>query len=363
MRKHENSLLASRFHNELAFTFLARPDVCKTIDKLIKAVSEFSPSFSIIMDSLDIALLRELTQGGRILPGRPGPPPSYREIARSLGISPATAHNRVSAMYEQGVLTGSSVFPNPNLLGLRAGACTMEISPSKNKYEAIAKLKLVDGVGFIHNFLGTGAWTVFVYENEKDLKDKLGRFEEISGSKGTFSNIPYPPCARYSFSQFDSKLILEVSKKGLGKYADIAKDLGVSSRTLIRRLSRLVMERAILSLPKVDYRAMTGCVPADLLVFFESNEVRAKAEPEIVQIVKEYLVLAGLFDIVGMCSLIIPKVSIANVLAEKVRQIEGVNRAWVGVVEEHIDQVEVFGNYVERMLATQGARDAGEIVA
>jgi DNA-binding Lrp family transcriptional regulator len=306
------------------------------------------------MDSTDIALLRELTQGGMILPGRPGTPPSYREIARKVGISPGTAHNRIAAMYAQGILKGSSVFPNPNLLGLRAGAYTMDISPSKSKAEAIAKLKLVEGVGFVHDFLGTGAWTVFLYQHEQDLKEKLNQFEEIAGSQGTCSNIPYPPCGR-SLSQFDAKLILQASKKGLGKYRDVARDLGVSPRTLMRRLSKLVMERAILSLPKVDYHAMTGCVPADLLVFFESNEVRAKAEPQILQMMGEYLILAGLFDIVGMCSLIIPNVSTASVLADKVRKIDGVNRAFVSIVEEHIDQVETFGNYIERGIAQRAS--------
>ena len=39
------------------------------------------------MDKIDVAIIRELNQGGLILPGKPGFSPSYRDVSKKTGIS------------------------------------------------------------------------------------------------------------------------------------------------------------------------------------------------------------------------------------------------------------------------------------
>ncbi len=300
------------------------------------------------LDKLDIAIIRELTQAGLILPGRPGFEPSYREIAKKLGVPFGTVRNRISGMYRSGVLKGSTIFPNPNLFGLKAGALTMDLARSGKKSDAIEKLKQVPGVGFVHDFLGTKAWTVFVYTDETDLQSKLERFRAIAGgAEGVFSRIPYPPCPP-SVSPEEAALISQLARKGLKSYAELSSELGVPIRTLKRRMSSLVQQRAILSLPLVNYHSIEGCVPADLLIFFKDQEARAYGEPKILQLVKDYAILAGLFDIVGMCSLIVPKLASLRDLEDQVSQIEGVRKVWVEIVDRHIDQVYAFEAYLEK---------------
>ena len=48
------------------------------------------------MDKIDVAIIRELNQGGLILPGKPGFSPSYRDVSRRLGISLGTVRNRIN---------------------------------------------------------------------------------------------------------------------------------------------------------------------------------------------------------------------------------------------------------------------------
>lgn len=260
-------------------------------------------------------------------------------------------------MYASGVIKGSSLHPNPNLLGLKAGAYTANISPAIMKDDVIRKLRLVEGVLFIHNFMGRLVWTSFVYESEQALQRKLDLFNEITGAEGYFSRIPFPPCHE-SITPFDAKLILHLTRNGFESYGKLSKEMRASVRTLQRRLQRLCMEVSILSLPKLDYSALTECIPADLVVEFDDAEARAAADGKILQAVGEFLIFAALWDVASACLLIVPDVSTVTALDREVGRLEKVRLARVEIVAEHIDQVGVMGEFLERWMAAKGWKPA-----
>jgi DNA-binding Lrp family transcriptional regulator len=301
------------------------------------------------MDKLDIAIVRESTQIGSILPSRPGFAPSYREISKKLHTPLGTVRNRINMMYKSGVLSGSILFPNPNLVKLKAAAYTVEIPDARKKAKVFQEMKRFEGVVGAHDFVGSRAWIVFLYEDEAELARKYRLLRKISGPNGVLSNLPYPPCPD-SFTKSDADLILRLSKNGLESYAKLARDLGLSERTLKRRILRLARDNMILSLPRLDYGAMAGCVPADLVVFFKDEKARAEGVSKVIELVMDYLLLAVLVDITGMCSLVLPKVASTSELAEKVKQINGVRDAWVEIVREHITEGKVFVEYFEKRM-------------
>ncbi len=115
------------------------------------------------LDTLDVAILREMTQAQMILPGRPGVTPSMREVARKVDLPAATVRYRIQRMYASGVIRGSSVFPNFNLLGLKGGAYTVDVSPLQDKSDVVRRLREIQGVISIHDFVGSLVWSVFAY--------------------------------------------------------------------------------------------------------------------------------------------------------------------------------------------------------
>ena len=302
------------------------------------------------MDKLDMAIIRELT--GSILPPRRGFAPSYRQISKKLGTSPGTLRNRINIMYKSEILLGSTVFPNPNLIGLKVAAYTVEIPNSKVKADLFQKLKLVEGVYAAHDFVGSRSWVVFFYKNEAELERTHFLLNEISGTAGFLTNLFFPPCP-VSFTKSEAELILHLSKNALVSYAKLGKNLGIPVRTLKREMSRLVRENMILSLPTVDYTAIEGCVPADLLVFFEDNKARAEAVSKVLEIVMDHLILASMYDVVGMCSLVLPRVASTGELAARVKRISGVKDAWVEIVSEHFMEGKQFVKYIERQISDE----------
>ena len=295
-----------------------------------------------------MAIIRELT--GSILPPRRGFAPSYRQISKKLGTSMGTVRNRINIMYKSGILLGSTVFPNPNLLGLRAAAYNVDIPNTKDKAHLFQKMKLVENVYSAHDFVGSRGWLVFLYEDAADLERVRCMLDEISGIHGILSNLPYPPCPD-SFTKKEAELILQLSNNGLESYSKLSKKLGISVRTLKREISRLVRENMILSVPKLDYTAIEGCVPADLLVFFEDDKARVEGVSKVLEIVMDNLLLAAMYDVVGMCSLVLPKVASTSELAARVKQINGVKDAWAEIVSEHVMEGKPFLRYLERQIS------------
>lgn len=302
------------------------------------------------MDKLDMAIIRELT--GSILPPRRGFAPSYRQMSKNLGTSLGTVRNRINVMYKSGILLGSTVFPNPNLLGLQAAAYNVEIPNIKDKAHLFQKMKLVESVYSAHDFVGSRGWIVFIYEDAADLERVRRTLDEISGTHGILSNLPYPPCPD-SFTKKEAELILQLSNNGLEGYSELSKKLGIPVRTLKREISRLVRENMILSVPKLDYTAIEGCVPADLLVFFEDDKARAEGVTKVLEIVIDHLLLAAMYDVVGMCSLVLPNVALTSELATRVKQINGVKDAWAEIVSEHIMEGKPFLRYLERRISRE----------
>lgn len=303
------------------------------------------------MDGLDVRILRELTQANSVYPARPGLGVSYRSIARTLSVSPGTVRNRVLRMTTAGVLTGSSVYANPNLLGLEVGAYAVEVSPRRSKREVVDRLRKIEGVYFLQNFRGDLLGVVLAYPDEGSRERAIGMVNRIAGAKsGVFSRVSYPPC-HMTPTRSEWKLVARLVRGPFPTYAALARELGVSVRTIKRQLAKMVHARAVLSVPTMDYRALSGCVPVDLLVAYASPSLRHEAERKVLGLVGDRMIFAGVWADFGMYSLILPKVSAATQIAEEAARIPGVGMSRAEIVDEHIDQVQVLWKYVDRQVA------------
>jgi DNA-binding Lrp family transcriptional regulator len=317
------------------------------------------------LDRLDISIIRELTQAQSILPARPGVKPSYREVARKIHASPGTVRNRIYSMYSDGVVKGSTVYVNPNLLGLSVGAFAADVSASESKQAVVERLKLVEGVLFIQDFHGTLVGIAFVCEDLRAIQKRLSLFKSIiGGDNGLFSRVPYPPCPT-DLTKREWGLVARLSRGSFDTFASLARELGVTTVTLRRGIAKLVASRAILSVPTMDYQSIRGSVPADAIVRYTTPQARREAEGKVLQLVSDSLIYAGIWDEFGMYSMVLPNLASVKVLGSAIRKFSGVESARVELVDEHIDIASGLGEYVERRLGgsrkTEGQAQAAEL--
>ncbi len=73
-----------------------------------------------MVDEIDLSILKILQKDTRI---------SYREIAKEVGVSVGTVHNRIKKMVENGVITDFIPVINPKMLGMDFTAVIMVKTP------------------------------------------------------------------------------------------------------------------------------------------------------------------------------------------------------------------------------------------
>ena len=307
------------------------------------------------LDSLDIRILRELTQAQTVFPARVGMQASYRTIARAVGASFGTVRNRIRTMSEEGVLRGSSTYPSPRLLGLRAASYAVEVGPPRTKAEVVEQLRGVDGMLFIQNFRGALLGLAFVAPEGAPPDRKLDEIDRIvGGPRGVLGTVAYPPCS-VALTETDRALVRRLVTGSFESYRQLSAELRISVRTIKRRLSRLIDSNAILSVPTMDYRAISGNVPADLLVAYSGPVPRSAAARRILERVGEYLIYMGMWSDLELYSLILPRFSLANELADEIARVPGVVHARVELVDEHIDLTRNLRRFLEAPLPVSGA--------
>jgi len=266
-------------------------------------------------------------------------------------------------MVGSGFLRGFSVYINPNLLGLLGGAYAIEVSLTRTKREVVAELARLEEVVFVDDFHGPLVGMAFVYENERSLQRFLSRVDRIARApRGMFSRVPHPPCTE-SLTPTEWTLLARLARESFSTYGQLATELGIPVRTLKRRLAKFVRTGAILTFPSMDYRAIAEGVPADLMVSFGDRDSKGEARSQVLELIGDWMIYAGVWEDFEMYRLILPKLSQASEFVQAIEQIEGIARVRAELVEEHINRLEALRPYVERRMAVLRNPAGGSVTA
>jgi len=311
------------------------------------------------MDRLDIRIVRELTQSRTVWPARPGLIASYRQVARTVGVSPGTIRNRVVQLTRSGVLRGFSVYANLNLLGLRSGSYAVEVSPSLRKSDVIKQLSKIDGLVFFENFRGTLLGIGIAYSPDQPIEKKLTEIDLVARSpRGLFSRVIHPPCSA-ELNQPEWRLVSRLMAGSFRSYGQLARELRISLRTLRRRLAKLDESGALLSFPRLDYAAISGAVATGLLVTFREGPEKPEVKTRVRQFLDDWTTFVGGWEDFEFYRLFLPNVAKATEVAEAVRAMPGVAFVRVEFVDGLVDQLETLKVYVDRHIVGESRSELG----
>lgn len=294
------------------------------------------------MDKLDLAILRALTaEGPPMTILRPRGRSSFRAIARRLSVSEGTIRNRIRRMVESGFLVGSRVVVNPGLLGLSVGAYCADVRTGESKAEVVERLSLLEGVVGLQDFHGNHVAVVFVYLGEHALRRRLALFGGIAGTRdGSFFHVPFPRCDRLP-SRRDWKLMASLAGTDIRSCPEFAGEQSARARTVKRRFARLLDEGVLFAALHLDYRRITPGIPAVLIARFNDSHARSGVEYQIGRTINDHWFSSGRWDGVTVYQMVVPTPQAATRIERVVSGIEGVSRARVELVDEHIDRVEI----------------------
>lgn len=275
-------------------------------------------------------------------------------IARKLQISESTVRNRLREGGEIArFFRGWSAVINPSTIDSHSAHLYVDVEPPSLKVEVIHETKLIDGVWYIANLHGDELGFGLLYEDEKSLEEKVELISSISRSEHVdYSEIIFPQ-SDYQFTYADLVIMKAAQGNPWQTFESVAERAGLSTRTVKRRLSRMIEARAFYLTPILNYKSLAGAIGADLMVFYEDIQVARRAEKEIFSIVESFLLSAIRGRVHSYFPLILRNVSQATEITNHIKEVDGVKRAFLGLVDEHIPLYHVFLEQIEALLRPQ----------
>jgi DNA-binding Lrp family transcriptional regulator len=194
------------------------------------------------MDETDLVLSMLLLQNSRL---------SYRELADRLGLSVNAVHKRIRTLVEQGVIRAFTAKISIDML--KAVPLVVFGRSEAQSFEAAEKLRehgftyWLGVAGGNYLYLGVYLRNIAELESYVDFIRKEAKMPDPTvGIEPDVSAFQSPPASREAtLYPLDYQIIYALHKNSRKLISKVAEELGVSARTVRRRLSRLIREGLI----------------------------------------------------------------------------------------------------------------------
>jgi DNA-binding Lrp family transcriptional regulator len=302
------------------------------------------------MDRLDLRILKGLLLNNGVPPGNPVLRKSFRTIAKELGVDQGTIRKRMKAFQERRVLKGWYLGISPGVTGHDVVHAWFKVEGDSPKAQLTQKILAVKEVERVCNYLSPRVSLVLLSKRGTDLDLALNRLRRSAGPRATLHKQGFVPVPAYRPKQTDLAIIASLQGDPWSPYSVVAREIGVSSRTVKRRVSRLSEDGAIYMLPIIDLKALQGVIPVELVVDYSSPRSRAATNERIAPYLKEGLIFSDVHGPYGYFALMLTNVSQLELIANWVRQQEGVRDAQADVLQEvllnrnHYEDRQVLGS-------------------
>ena len=210
-------------------------------------------------DSVDFRIIRE-TVGS---PFEWNVRKSYTAIAKKLAVDEETVRLRLRRMKRQGFLLRWRLIPNPMLIGRRTSALLMEFDDQPTYERAMLHLQNTDGVVIITEFYEMRV-SVYLFHDYPQEQIAQTIASSCNGRVITSWQTEFPGVSR-KLTKLDWEIIEGLMKNPERKLSDLADKLGVSTRTVKRRVKDMMGSYAFFLLPVLNLKKIKG-VPCQLIV-------------------------------------------------------------------------------------------------
>lgn len=287
---------------------------------------------------MDLRILKELVKNNVMPFPSPALRKSFRAIGKNLQVDQGTVRNRIRMFRQKGLISGFYIGVNPSLFGLKIAALFFDVRPQSEKENLKRKISAMDRALLVCDYLGPKLSTVFCYDGEENLKKIARQITRMANSEDVFCQDKlFLPCNQLKLSSSDWKIIEALQKGDPWKksFSSVAKETGLSTKTVKNRIQKLVEESAIYLLVSVNLEAFEGFVPADLNIVYESPESRDVVVHAVRGYLGDMIVFADTGDKqYGYFALAVPSIAKIRAIENWAKSIEGARNARVEVLHE-----------------------------
>jgi DNA-binding Lrp family transcriptional regulator len=234
------------------------------------------------LDELDVRIFRAILTGNLSAPFSTRLRASLQEVGRRLHADDMTVRNRLKRFQEEGFVSGWILLPNPSLFGYRMTVVIVDASPGP-KEDMLNELKLVHGVVAILDFQGDSIGLVLLHESEQTLSSTLELISRITRAGNiTLIRAKFPAPQLSRLADTDWAIVRNLEKDALKPYVQVAKELGVTPRTVKNRLQRLERQNALVLHPTLDIASVDRMVCLVLFYSYTNHEAKSAVDQAMV---------------------------------------------------------------------------------
>lgn len=302
------------------------------------------------MDSLDARIFSELSSSGSY---SSAVRQSYSSIARKLGVDEETVRRRIRRAEQRGLLGGSELVLNPYLIGREPVAMEVKVAGSDKakKLRVLQQIKLVDGVLFIIDLQGESLYVLLYCESEQAIARRTALISSISGGKDTLiqRNVGLPRCD-LSPTRTDLLILKSLRRDPRKDTTNIASEIGVSARTIERRISVLTANNAFFHLLRPDFKRAEGTV-CRLMISYEDGKKKVGLDEMIGSKLERVVYSVTADSTVSQFTFVSNNVIEAEEIEEWIQGLDGVAEARMGIIREFVLVSGWLDDEIERMLS------------
>jgi DNA-binding Lrp family transcriptional regulator len=257
------------------------------------------------------------------------------KLAKKLGVDEETVRIALKKALEAGIVSGWRLVINPHLIGQQLEGLQLEVDSSERKPHVISQLRLIEGVVVIFDFHGKGIRIVVYYQNASSLERKISLIGSICGYSGEVQHWSTPsPKPEIDLKSTDWKVLRVLRKDPRKEVASIAKQVGVSTRTISRRLRQMTESHVAYLIPLRNVKMSRGVICCYLISC--SDELKGQIEREI-RIRGEHVDFeyASIKDLL-LITLLTYNIARAEDLLHHIKNIKGVTEARMDVMKDFI---------------------------
>jgi DNA-binding Lrp family transcriptional regulator len=191
-----------------------------------------------------------------------------------------TVYNRYKKLQESGSMSKWQIFVNPTFFGYRALDVMAYVQPESGKADMIRKIRLIQGVFVMLNFYGKALKIIMVYDSEESRSRAVELISRITNAERiTSSRMVTPVSKTERITETDVAIIRALSDDARKSPVLLAKELGLSTRTVRNRVEKLRRENTIFTLPNLNLGGIPGSIAVYLSVHVQQQGSKRFGRP------------------------------------------------------------------------------------
>ena len=300
-----------------------------------------------------MGIIREMLDARMADQGRAYVKKTASEMARHLNVDENTIRTRMRKLQQSGFLRAWWMAINPTLVGQELYQVWFDVNRPSSKQDVIKKISLLSGVVVIKNFIGDSLSVMLYCEGGDGCRKNSALMTAIANSSEVVSvrePFPTPPIR---LRENDLAIIKSLHKDPLKSHVQVARDLGLSSKTVKRRIEMLTDAHAIFLVASPNLKALEGGIMCSLLVFYKNNkpDSRDRVQREVLNQLASELIYAELDDSQhAYFSFLITNVARTEELVRWTEKLEGVASCRIDMMHEILTFRETLDEQVDKLL-------------